>query len=115
MKNIKWNKVRVRISDNVLSNKEWTVYDLTFKGNDVPRVDSQTTVNEGVYGDDFIGMSTVDLHKWNKYDSTGEHPETYHEVYDRRKGKFTDFLSVIDIKQLVEGDFSGEDTVRRGR
>ena len=103
MKNIKWNDVKVRISDNVSDEEDWTTYKLHFKGNDIPRVDCQKEIHKGIYGHDFIGMSMIELHSWQKFDATGTHPETYHEVFDWRRNRFRDFMSVIDIRQIVCG------------
>ena len=118
MKNIKWNKIRVRISDNVLYENDWNVYELSFKGNDVPRVDQQRVINEGIYGgyeDYFIGMAMTDLCKWTQDDPTGRHPETYNEVFDWRVGRYRSSVSVIDIRQLVEGDVEKYERGRKSK
>lgn len=108
MEKERWNRIRVRIADNVLPNKHHTEYELKFEEDTkgALRVVAQRIVNPGVYGEFMVGWSMVRLQKWQSYDSTGDHPEVYHEVYDWRSKKYRSFMSVIDIKQLVEGDMS---------
>lgn len=100
---MKFNKVAVRISDNVLEDTHWTIYELEFSTRDVTKVIKQELVVEGVYGELLLGKSITDLCKWNKEDLT-RHPTIYREIYDWRKERYRSELSVIDIRQLIEGD-----------
>jgi hypothetical protein len=81
---VPWTKIPengnilARISDNVLDDTDWGVYKLSLKNGVVKK---QRTINQGAYAEiKFVGMSIEQLSSWSRYDSTGEHPETYHEL-----------------------------------
>lgn len=102
--------IRVRISDNVLEDKDWTIFELEFAmakdipgsvGENVPKVVSQRLINEGCYGEHLLGKTIVDLVKWLAYDPTGSHPEVWHEVWDTRKARWKSMVSVIDLRQIL--------------
>lgn len=65
--------MKVRISNNVLDEEDWPVYELRF----------------------------ADVAQWSHYDATGQHPETYHEVFDPAQGVWVDFLGAKDVERLV--------------
>lgn len=68
----------VRISDNVLDPKDWGVDMLTIKEGYVVR---QVNAYKGCFRmPDMLGWSLTDLHNWSSFDSTGSHPEIFHEV-----------------------------------
>jgi len=70
--------ILARISDNVLDDDDWGVYQLFIENGVVKR---QKTLNKGVYAiDSFVGMNIEQLSSWSSYDSVGQHPETYHEL-----------------------------------
>lgn len=69
-------QIDVRISDNILGEREWSVYRLTIEGGKVVRMD---TIYDGVYRRDLVGMTVEQLAEWIAYDPTGSHPEVYHE------------------------------------
>ncbi len=70
--------ILARVSDNVLEDTDWGVYKLLLKDGVVVE---QSTINKGVYViDPFVGMATTQLALWSSYDSTGRHPENYHEL-----------------------------------
>lgn len=80
--------LRLRISDNVLDEKDWSVHEITFgSGNVITKVKE---LKSGAYGfiDDpkpdiypSVGWTRARLKKWLEYDSTGSHPENYHECW----------------------------------
>jgi len=68
----------VRISDNVLDDRDWPVAKLTFVNGKITR---QQVVKEGLYEfDDLVGLDRIDLLGWLSEDPTGYHPEIYHEI-----------------------------------
>jgi len=102
-----FDKVKVRISDNVLDDEDWTVYELEFAvvkgrsstGAPITRtmVVNQRLVNQGVYGDDIVGRDLERLALWLSYDSTGSHPEQYHEIWDPG----TNSWESVDLEKLT--------------
>lgn len=68
-------KVLARISDNVLDEEDWTPFEIEIKDGVVVRVD-----NDDPYYLSMVGWTTTELAKWTQYDSTGQHPEAYHEL-----------------------------------
>jgi len=73
-------KIAVRISDNVLEDKDYGVRVLEILRGVVVNFED---VKQGVYHNDFlptIGWTIEQIEKWSQHDSTGSHPENYHEV-----------------------------------
>ena len=70
--------ILARVSDNVLDDIDWGVYKLSLKNGVVRK---QRTINQGAYAETkFVGMSIEQLSLWSYHDSTGQHPENYHEL-----------------------------------
>lgn len=98
-------KVKVRISDNVLDDEDWPVYELEIephKGELV--VMAQRVVNLGAYGQDFTGFNLKRLSNWLCWDPTGQHPEVWHEIWTPTHGNpcYESGLSVDDLRHLLE-------------
>ena len=70
-------EIYARVSDNVLDDDDYTVYELNIRSSIVI---GQTIVHEGCYPYDFIGMTTLQLTDWSARDETGSHPENYYEL-----------------------------------
>ncbi len=70
--------ILARVSDNVLEDSDWGVYKLSLKNGVVRK---QKVASPGVYvATDFVGMCIEQLSEWSCHDSTGRHPENYHEL-----------------------------------
>ncbi|RLF84616.1 hypothetical protein DRN34_05435 [Thermococci archaeon] len=70
--------IMVRISDNVLSDEDWPVIKFTFTGG---KITGQEVMKDGVYAvEDLVGLDRVDFLGWLTEDTTGQHPEIYHEI-----------------------------------
>lgn len=84
------NHIYVRISDSVLDDKDWTICRLTLVDNVVT---AKETIQKGVYRLDSpdVGTSLRDVVAWTHFDSTGSHPETYHEAFIN--GKWVDAVN----------------------
>jgi len=68
----------VRLSDNVLELEDWPVAKLTIQGNSVKKME---VVCKGAYDlPNMVGWTLADVAEWSRYDSTGYHPEEYHDV-----------------------------------
>ena len=71
----------LRISDNVLDELDWPMW-LCVMADDV--IIQQRVIRTGAYSRSNslpgVGDTMTDIIKWSSYDSTGEHPETYHRV-----------------------------------
>jgi hypothetical protein len=98
-------KIRVRISDNVLEEKDWTVYELKielYKGS--PTVMAMRALNLGVYGQDLIGFTLDQLSEWLCWDPTGHHPEVWHEIWTPTQDNpcYESGLSVDELRHLLE-------------
>lgn len=95
--------IHARIADSVLQDDNWGYIELTVVDGLITGV---REVEPGCYGWDYgpaAGWDLEQLLKWVKYDSTGTHPEEYHEL--RVPGG--SFLSIsIDsmdrLKELLE-------------
>lgn len=71
--------VLARISDSVLDEEDWPIYTLIFENGVCT---SQIERQNGVYSlaESFIGKRTEYLMKWTNYDTSGSHPEMFHEI-----------------------------------
>ncbi len=70
--------ILAKVSDNVLEDTDWGVYELLLKDGVVVE---QSVINKGVYvAEEFVGMGTPQLSLWSHYDPTGHHPEMYYEL-----------------------------------
>lgn len=73
--------ILARISDNVLDDKHWGLACLVLEKG---CIDGIYPVQDGTYGDctdQFAwGMLRMDIAEWTRFDSTGQHPEEYHEI-----------------------------------
>lgn len=74
--------IEARVSDNVLDDDDYTVVRLTIEGGVVVK---REEVVDGVYDLNrvsalSVGATVAQIEAWTRYDSTGHHPETYHEV-----------------------------------
>lgn len=71
--------VAIRISDNILDEKDWPVHILRF--NEKGICIQQQEKNKGVYKiDDFVGKNLNDLCEWSNYDMTGSEGELSHDL-----------------------------------
>lgn len=96
-------RMLVRVSDNVLDEKEWPVHEVVLgvvstKGVGRLGVMDQTEVHPGCYNIPAMrGWTIEELAEWSRFDPTGEHPEVYNEIAmapDRgEKPKFKPFWS----------------------
>lgn len=69
---------RVRISDNVLEEEDWSVDEIVLRNNVVI---SQSPLCKGAYTiPNMMGWTVSKLIEWTQYDSTGSHPENYYEI-----------------------------------
>jgi hypothetical protein len=74
---------RFRWSDNVLSDLDWTVAIGHIQEGVVVRVDVE---QRGVYApEDLLGKSTEEVEEMLQWDPTGQHPETYFQVWDGKQ------------------------------
>lgn len=97
--------IQVRISDSVLDEKDWPVWELIFLYNKVAEkelVCAQRIIHLGAYGQDFTGWDIKRLAKWSFWDSTGSHPENNHRVYVPRVGRWEAFKSTEDIVAILD-------------
>lgn len=72
--------VHLRISDNVLEEDDWPVVEATLTDG---RITELKEIKSGVYSwgvAPTIGWLIKPLLTWLRYDPTGSHPETYHEI-----------------------------------
>lgn len=94
-------RIRVRISDNVLDEIDWPVYELELLGGFVERSE---IINPGAYGRDFIGMTEERLLEWLSWQCPSHyHPEEYHDIWSPKARRFVDFKptdEVIDYAYL---------------
>ncbi len=82
MKNVQ-RTMFARVSDNVLEKADWPVVQLAVLDGVVVAVE---TLHEGVHSIDSmprVGWTTDMMVDWINHDSTGSHPETYHEFSDQ--------------------------------
>lgn len=84
-------RFHIRISDNVLEPEDWPIAVIYIRGhlNTIASID--TSVKSGCYSfPSMLGWNLTQLFNWLKYDATGQHPETYHEIglYDYKEKKF---------------------------
>jgi len=69
--------VRIRISDNVLDDEDWSSDLIVFRTGIVV---AQTQYNDGCYRmPNMVGWDTMKFAEWLAEDYTGQHPENYHE------------------------------------
>lgn len=79
-------KMLVRVSDNVLNEKEWPVHEVTLgivatRGVGRLGVVDQVEVKSGCYTiPPMRGWLFEELAEWSREDPTGRHPETYNEI-----------------------------------
>jgi len=86
-------KVKIRISDTVLEDWDWPIDELTIEDGIVV---GQKSVHEGAYAiTDCVGWPVERLLKWTHYDGTGEHPEIFQEMWDRKKSKWDTFVKEL--------------------
>ena len=72
-------EVFARISDNVLESEDWPVSLLIIRDGIVVK---QNDICNGCYDlGDMEGWTIEDLCDWSQFDSTGSHPENYHELH----------------------------------
>ena len=98
------NQIKVRISDNILDDKDWSIYELEFndKGGTPVVAKIRTLHDGGVYGCTVKeGMTAKELSKWSHLDTTGSHPETYHEIWVPHQLEWNDFLTENTILDLI--------------
>ena len=99
------NRLKIRVSDNVLEDKDWTTYELEFEIKEgVPSVSKINSSHKGagVYIPGIEkGMTAKELSKWSHLDTTGEHPETYHEIWVPHQLEWNDFLTEKTILDLI--------------
>lgn len=99
----KTKTIRVRISDNVLGDEDFNIYDLELAPfNGAHMVVAQRLVQTGVYGQDFLGMLAERVRDWAAWDPTGTHPEVWHEVWNPSKQKWESLISLADLLQIME-------------
>ena len=82
-------RLKVRIADNVLDDKDWPIRELVFVGDEVV---AALAVYAGVYSFGVnvdgrplhpgLGWTLEQVAAWSAFDSTGHHPESYHEVWE---------------------------------
>jgi len=86
----------IRISDNVLEARDWPIRELTFDA--AGSVAAIRDVHKGVYAWQYgpqVGWSISMVSGWSRYDTTGDHPEVYHEV------QIGDWRSFVTRDQIV--------------
>lgn len=98
--------IDLRISDNVLDKAQWPIVRCTIEDSErlAGRIVSRTVVHAGVYALDGFprqGATAREIAKWLRFDATGSHPETYHEVLDA-SGRWRSFLSTEEMNALIE-------------
>jgi len=72
-------EVFIRISDNVLEKEDWPVNLLIIRDGLVVK---EEEICPGAYRFEYMeGWTTHELCLWSQYDSTGSHPENYHEIH----------------------------------
>lgn len=95
-------KIRVRISDNVLGDEDFNIYELEFeKRGPVHVVVAQRLEQSGVYGQDFLGMIAERVRDWAAFDPTGSHPEVWHEIWDPRKDEWVSLISTSEFLDIL--------------
>ena len=95
-------KIRVRISDNVLDDKDWNIYELELEFvRNAHRVVVQRLEQAGVYGKDFLGMLAEQVRDWAAYDPTGSHPEVWNEIWDPKKEEWVSLISMADLIEIM--------------
>lgn len=73
-------RFHVRISDNVLDEADWPIMAIHIRHN-YNLITYVEEVKKGCYAfPNMIGWDLRKLFEWLKYDSTGHHPETYHDI-----------------------------------
>ena len=71
--------MKLTINDNILSDKYFPIISLRF--NSRGKVSAQLNIRYGAYTfPDMIGWDLSEIQDWLNFDSTGKHPEIYHEV-----------------------------------
>jgi len=90
------HKLYARIADSVLDDKDFGVICFGLRDG---RVVEQQTLVRGVQGaPDLIGMSEAEVLDWTRLDTTGQHPETYHELAPTRLGPWSSFCSTLPVR-----------------
>ncbi|KKM74286.1 hypothetical protein LCGC14_1401860 [marine sediment metagenome] len=116
-------QLQIRISDNVLEEKEWSTAQIAF--DELGNIAAICILNDGIYGlPSCVGWSFTQLTKWQSWDATGHHPETYHEIraidaeewhsmrneHDVRKlSKHWSLDDLFGPPALMQGDFNTEE------
>lgn len=72
-------KIKIRISDNVLEEEDWPVFELTLGELEVTET---KILQPGVYGRGFTGMPIERLLELLHFDPTGQHPEISYDIWD---------------------------------
>lgn len=71
--------IHVRVSDDVLDVKDWTVDYLLMENGSVKE---QVRVHYGIYNiPDMRGWTCGELSNWSRFENTGSHPQEFHDIY----------------------------------
>ena len=93
--------VDIRISDNVLDEKDWGVSQLTINDG---LVQYQDSITNGVYEiPAMLGWSITDVVEWSQYQEFGSHPEVYHEIklYPEVEEVIHNALNILGKKEVI--------------
>ena len=102
-------KVRIRISDNVLGDEDWNIYELELRFiRNAHVVIRQTLEQNGVYSQDFLGLMAEQVRDWAAYDPTGSHPEVWHEIWSPKEEKWVSLISMADFIEIMGFERPGE-------
>ncbi len=95
--------VHLRISDNVLKDEDWGYVEATIVNG---RITALREVEQGCYGWGYaptVSWKLGRLLAWLDHDSTGSHPEQYHEIRIPTGSWLSCSIDSVDkLKELLE-------------
>lgn len=96
-------QIYVRISDNVLDQKDWGIRVLTIENGEVTCAVDRIIGPYGMSAVPTVGWTIKQIEEWSACDCTGNHPENFHDVAgDGRTLEWKTFVVILPDGKVVD-------------
>jgi hypothetical protein len=91
--------LKLRISDNVFEEKDWTIWEVLLQDG---KVTYRCVVRQGVYRPDQDINTATELVEWLAYkDNLARHPENYYEVWNPATERWESCVSLEELEEIA--------------